>query len=223
MKSRIKAIVFDLDDTLYSEDTFRKSGFKYIAEKLNKIGIPITKEEIYGLSEKYPRDLFNKLILFYKLPYEESVLIDWYRYHKPRISVYSGVKMILTELKKKYRLGLLTDYFSESQKNKLRALGIEKYFDKIIYTEIICAKKPSVKGFELLKKNFACDDNEIVYVGDNEVKDFLGANKSGYVTIKFNNDDGFHSKMLMSDKIYKARFEITRLSEIFMVLEKLII
>lgn len=221
MKRKIKAIVFDLDDTLYSENSFRKSGYGYVAKKLKNAGYPLTKQKITQLSKKYPQDLFDKLILLYKLPYKVSELINWYRYHIPQIVTYQGVPTLLKKLKRDYKIGLLTDYFYRSQLNKIKALGIKKYFDGIVYTEKISAQKPSAKGFELLKKRFHCSKNEIIYVGDNEIKDFSGANKSGYITVKYNNNNGFYNHKLKSGKIHKAYLEVQNLKEIFAILTKL--
>ncbi|MEK7598951.1 MAG: HAD family hydrolase [Patescibacteria group bacterium] len=220
IKRKIKAVVFDLDDTLYPERSWRNSGFRFIADKLKKKGFPVTFKKISGLYREYPQTLFNELAARYNLPYSADYLIDEYRRHFPRIKLYPEARKMLKALKKEYQLGLLTDYFHLVQANKVKALGISAFFDFIVYTDKIRASKPETKGFKLIKRKLKAGDWEIMYVGDNEEKDFLGAKKSGFLTVKFANRRGFHNHKKMP-KAYKAHFEINELFKLPALLEKL--
>lgn len=217
---KIKAVVFDLDDTLYSESSWRDSGFRFIARELKKKRFPVTFKKISELYKEYPKTLFNELAARYNLPYSADYLINQYRRHFPQIKLYPGAREMLKTLKKEYQLGLLTDYFHLVQANKVKALGISIFFDFIVYTDEIQASKPETKGFELIKQKLKAGDREIMYIGDNEEKDFLGAKKSGFWTVKFVNCRGFHSYKKMP-KAYKAHFEINKLLKLPELLAKL--
>jgi putative hydrolase of the HAD superfamily len=214
---KIKAVVFDLDDTLFPERSFQESGFAFIAKKLKKLGYPITKKGILLIAEAYPTTTFNVLIDRYNLPYKVSELLGWYRNHPPTIRPYPGVKALLKMLHREYKLGLLTDYVHRTQANKIKALGLENAFDTIIYTDQIGAEKPATAGFRLLREQFRCRKHEIIYVGDNEQKDFIGANKTGFITVKCTKEGGVYYGKHMP-QTHKAQYEISDLQEIIALL-----
>lgn len=220
MKKKIKAIIFDLDDTLYPEKSFRNSGFDFISQKLRKNGCNIKSSAIEDIYERHPKDCFDKLIAKYNLPFKPPTLIDWYRNHIPKISPYPQAITLLKKLKKNYLLGILTDYYYRVQFRKIKSLGIKKFFNIILYTDRINAEKPSTLGFRLIKKRLRCGTGEIVYVGDNEVKDFLGAKRAGFLTVKFCNKDGFHSHKKMP-KTHKAHYEIHNIADLTHILDNI--
>ncbi len=213
----IKAIVFDLDDTLYPEKAFQESGFAAVSRHLKEIGFLIEPREISNAYKKHNKNCFDALILKYKLPVDVSYLVSFYRNHYPNINVYPGVHRVLSRLKEKYALGMITDYFCQSQMNKIEALGLSKYFNAVIYTDQLDAPKPLGKSFLAIKNKLDVEDNAIMYIGDNEAKDFIGARSSGFITVRYNNARGFYSKIRLEKK-YRADFEITNHSQIFSIL-----
>lgn len=219
----IKSVVFDLDDTLYPEKDFQRSGFEAVARFINKQGpFKISLNKIVTLNKKYPGQCFDVLIKNYRLPITPDKLIEVYRNHRPQISAFPYTKSVLAKLKTGYKLklGLLTDYHRQSQINKLKALNIEKFFDVLIFTSQIGAPKPDSPGYQILKDKFKCEDASIIYVGDNEQKDFIGARKNGFITVKFKNKKGLYSKILLGSE-HKADYEITNHKELLSILDKL--
>lgn len=178
MVMKNKALVLDLDDTLYSEIDFLYSGYKYIALKLDA---------------KHGNALFNKMINLYhnsenafryiaeKYQIELSVLLEWYRYHIPEINLFPYVKETLNRLSENYKFAIITDGRSITQRNKLKALKIEHFFDAIIISEEIGSEKPSLRNFMLVQEALKCEN--YIYVGDNLKKDFVSPNKLGWKTI----------------------------------------
>ena len=73
--------------------------------------------------------------------------------------------------------------------------------------------------FEEMKEQLHCSAGEIVYVGDNERKDFIGARAAGYITVKYRSGGVY--KNHKGAKEYKADYEIDTQEEIFPLLEKL--
>lgn len=219
----IKSIVFDLDDTLYPEKDFQRSGFKAVASFINKQGpFNITGNKIMALNKKYPGQCFNMLIKKDQLPFPPNALVEIYRNHRPNISSFPYLKNVLAKLKTDYKLklGLLTDTPTESQENKIGALKIRKFFDVLISTDQINAPKPNGLGYKMIKEKFKCEDSNIIYVGDNEQKDFIGARENGFITVKFKHKKGLYAKTILG-LAHKADYEISNYKELFNILDQL--
>jgi putative hydrolase of the HAD superfamily len=191
-KNLIKVIIFDLDDTLYEDRTFVKSGFeavsKYVKKNfgINKKGffkvlLDIFKKEgrghVFDIALQ-KNNLYNKKLV--------DKLVKVYRSHKPNIKLYPGVKKLLKSLKKRYKLALITDGLGYVQRNKVKALNIEKYFNLIIYTDDRGQKKskPHPYSFKKVLNHFEIKPKEAICIGDDPHKDFIGAKKLGIKTVR---------------------------------------
>lgn len=203
-------IIFDLDDTLYSEKEYVESGFKEIAK-------------VYGNDS-----LFNKLMYLYNINSNNvfqragfsqekcKKCIEIYRNHTPKISLDYHVKATLEYLKiKNYKLGIITDGRPKSQWNKIKALELNKYMDCIIVTDELGGeeyRKPNSKAYEIMKIELNCKFEEMIYVGDNPCKDFYVKDKYPILTIRL------LSNGLYADKEYyhgiKEDLCISSISEI---------
>lgn len=215
----IRAIIYDLDDTLFPEEAFRVSGFRFVAKYLTKEGVPVSLEDLLLLYKEYPRSCFDELVKKYSITQTPLELLSLYKEHIPTISPYPEVTQVLEELHTTYTLGVISDYDHETQQRKLTALGIELYFTHVIFTDAIGTKKPETLAFEKMKELMGCENGEIVYVGDNEEKDFIGARASGYHTVKYLSQ-GVYQKVQGEQK-QKADFEMSDHREIFSILTEL--
>ncbi|MGX2966545.1 HAD family hydrolase [Ursidibacter sp. B-7004-1] len=192
-----KAVVLDLDDTLYSELDFLKSGYKHIAKKLESDNYSMlfnTMMRLYFSGE----NVFSYIIRLYQ-NVTLAQLLDWYRYHQPSILLYSDVYETLALAHNKYKLAVVTDGRSVTQRNKLAVLGLNSIIDDILISEEIGSEKPSMKNFKLVEERFQCD--EYVYIGDNTKKDFVTPNELGWETVCLL-DKGFN--------IHKQDFSLPR-------------
>ena len=192
--SDIDVVVFDLDDTLYSEKDYVKSGFLAVASKY-----PHIKDfaERMWYSFKNGKKPIDTILSEENLLSEKNNCLTIYRMHFPSISLYDGVLSMIKRLKKKKKMAIITDGRPESQRAKIEALNISKYFDKIIITDEISGiecRKPNPISFSILKEFFDCNYNQMVYVGDNIDKDFIAPEQLGIKTIFFNNKDGLYYK-----------------------------
>jgi putative hydrolase of the HAD superfamily len=193
----IKAVIFDLDGTLYSEKDFVESGFKaaakYISTKYNldsdKVYATLVGDFENGLRGKN----FDVLVQKLDLPHEEiRNLIEIYRKHKPNISLYADAEVILKELRGKFKLGLITDGWEETQRNKISALNLEPCLDAVIINDGLDKDcwKPSKKPFQVMLDRLGTRASEAVYVGDNPLKDFIGSKELGMLTIRIRRGGG---------------------------------
>ncbi|MBU2562628.1 MAG: HAD-IA family hydrolase [Nanoarchaeota archaeon] len=185
----MKAILFDLDNTLYDEKQFVDSGFKAVAEYISK-EYHLKISEIYNILLKdFERGLRGKnfdVLLEKKGLYNKKLvfkLIKVYREHPPKLSPYKDIPEILENLKKYFKLGLVTDGFVKTQNNKISALGIRKFFDVVIITEDGKFWKPHQKPYELAIKKLKVPSEKVIFVGD-ALKDIQGANNLSMISIQ---------------------------------------
>ena len=225
----IKAILFDLDDTLYEEKLFVKSGFKEVAKVINNkfnIDEKIFYKILIDIFNKGTRgNIFNLALKRVNITYEEDIIrsmVNVYRMHKPKIKLAEDIKSLIIKLKKVYSLGIITDGYFEVQKKKVQALKLEELFDIIIYTDRYGREfwKPNVFGYKLALKNLEVSPEETVYIGDNPYKDFIGAKEIGITTVRILKPEQEYSKVRL-DKEYEADYEIKELHEIINVLKVL--
>lgn len=192
-KSEIKGVIFDLDDTLYSEKEYVKSGFKVISDLLGG-GYEETLWTYFCMGKKAINELLKKL----KREDEIDSILDVYRNHKPNIHLYDGVKDMICELRERnIKVGIITDGRPEGQRNKIDALGLDNLADDIIITDEIGGvqfRKPCDIAFRILQIRWSLPASTIVYVADNPEKDFQAPRQLGMKSIFFNNKDGLHSQ-----------------------------
>lgn len=218
----IKAVIFDLDDTLISEHEYIRSGFKVVAKVLSE-KYHILQEDVFlklmNLFQESPKNVFNRILDFYQIDYtteEIKELIVSYRNHLPDISLYEDAKFILNELSEKsLKLGVITDGYQVTQRNKLLSLGIDAYFDSVIVTDELGREfwKPHARPYELIKAQLGVEFNEMIYIGDNVSKDFVTAKKLGIKTIHIKRDEGVYID-LKYDEDYQADYQINSLEQV---------
>jgi len=193
--SKIEAVVFDLDDTLYSEKDYVRSGYRAVAKELLQV-----------------EDAYNKLWIAFEQGYAaiDKVLCDEgiftmalkekclsvYRNHLPQVELYDGVAEMLAILRASgKKLGIITDGRPEGQWNKIKALGLENLVDEIIVTDElggVMFRKPCDIAFRIMQKKLGVPFESMVYVGDNLTKDLIAPRQLGMRAIWFDNADSVH-------------------------------
>jgi putative hydrolase of the HAD superfamily len=192
-------IVFDLDDTLYDEVNFVKSGFKEIASYLQND--KYYEFMIAEFDKNGSGKVFNKLIENFNLEISLNKLIEIYRFSKPNIALDNETKEIL-EFTKDYKTALISDGHYITQRNKFDVLGLEKYIDYPIFTDFYHTKKPELKAFEMVMNKYNTE-NEFIYISDNPKKDFIAPNQLGWQSIRYKNPNGIY-KEYKSDATYEV-------------------
>ena len=177
----VKAVIFDLDDTLYMENEFVEYGLKNAANGAETVyGIVNANEKIRSLYQESKVNVFDRLVNAETIKDKEIAvagLVKAYRNCEPKnLHCNPGVLDLLKTLKKKgVRTGIITDGFADVQKSKIKALGIQEYIDKIVITDElggVQCRKPNPIGFEKMLKMLDVKPQEMVYIGDNPNKDF---------------------------------------------------
>ncbi len=127
-QKRIKAVIFDLDDTLISEYEFVASGYRFVSKMLEERLGAAPKEiedRLWELSRQTYSNAFNRLFDSYEEEYTEDELRELilaYRSHPADTRFYPDVEETLKELKEKDILtGIISDGDPERQRNKIRS------------------------------------------------------------------------------------------------------
>jgi putative hydrolase of the HAD superfamily len=185
----VKAVIFDLDDTLYPESDYVKSGFKEVSIYLGKI---LKKRPDYifkKLHEIYVEGIrgnnFNVFLDEEGVVYDEALILDLvnvYRRHTPQIELPKVSRELLIALHERgFKTGVITDGYLEPQIRKVKSLGLEDLVEEIIYTDVWGREfwKPHPRAFREIAKLLEVETKECAYVADNPEKDFKGAKDCG--------------------------------------------
>lgn len=180
----IRAVIFDLDDTLYSEKDYVRNGFMAAA--------PDHFDELWrAFSEGKPA--FDAV-----LPERKEQALAIYRNHKPNIELYPDVRDMLLHIRMSGRkLGIITDGRPEGQRAKIEALNLTELVDEIIITDElggVAFRKPCDKAFRMMQNKFVVSFEEMVYIGDNTKKDFIAPEQLGMRSLWFRNPDGMYTR-----------------------------
>ena len=206
--STSKIFVFDLDDTLYSERDFEKSGIEFVYENLSikHISLETILNNRNNWIELIINGSNNQITL--------QMVLDIYRNHFPTIQLYKDAKVFLEKLHSQgIEMSLITDGRSITQRNKLRALGIESFFKNIIISEEVNSEKPSQFNFNMVMNNKLAVN--YIYIADNPKKDFITPNKLGWTSIcLLDKGQNVHSQNFDLPKVFLPQFFINSFQEI---------
>lgn len=199
---KYRALIFDLDDTLYPERSFVVGGFHAAASWLSaSAGRPA--ETILGeLLAIHDRGIrartFDLWLAENGLTGGERLdrLVRIYREHEPCLEPFPAVRGLLARLRPNYLLGVVSDGFHEVQARKLNALGLSDAFDTIVLSDFMGreAWKPSLRPFEAVLARLGVLAERALYVADNPDKDFLGPRRLGMATVRVRPEGGYYSQ-----------------------------
>ncbi|MCA9409297.1 MAG: HAD family hydrolase [Candidatus Omnitrophica bacterium] len=221
----IKAVLFDLDNTLYDQTSYIKQGFKAAAKKvvkdfqIKKIGPQAIYKKLWALYINKNRDrIFNQL-LNDLLPrhsvrllneYVEQELLLYYKLVPRQLKLFPQAQRILNNLKKrKKKLGLITQGNPINQVSKLFQLNIIDIFDviEISGNYSLQRAKPNVFMFKKAINKLNVAPHETIYVGDNLETD-VGATKAGIQFLYLNSDC---TKEIINSKLTKRIKSLTEI------------
>jgi len=210
-------VVFDLDDTLYLEAEFTRSGFTAVETALDVDGLAATAWELHEsgvrgtvLAEALDRHGREATAA------QVARAVAIYRAHQPRIELAPDADATLAALFEHsgVELALLTDGFAAVQRNKIEALGLDRRLRRMVLTDELgpdrACWKPHPEGFRQLqgeRRSAAC-----VYVGDNPQKDFEAPVRLGWHTVRVRRHGGLWERE--PDGAARAEVSIRELSSL---------
>ena len=193
-----RVVVFDMDDTLFSEREFVRSGFyavdRFLLEEFDSSGFFSKAWSLFDSGER--GRIFNQaLIDIAEIECTEALIrkmINVYRAHLPSIRLFDDAKWALEYYSTKVPLALVSDGYLQTQKNKANALGIDAFFQKMYFTDQWGEEcwKPSTCAFLKVEENFNALKDECIYISDNPKKDFIAPNRLGWDSIHIKRSAG---------------------------------
>lgn len=204
----IKAVVFDLDDTLYMEYEYVKYALNNVSQFISsEYNIENALSKLMKLYEIDRKQVFDRIISQENLQDAQALskMLNVYKNTEiDHLTTNKGVTELLNSLcKKSIKLGIITDGDAVIQDMKIRALGIKNYFDKIIVTDTLGGieyRKPNTKAFLLMASILGVEVDEMAYIGDNPEKDFVISESLPVLTIQYDNG-GIYSQSNYSNGV----------------------
>ncbi len=191
----LKAILFDLDNTLVNFWEFKQASAKEAARAMTEAGLQMEPERceklIFSVYEQFGIEYqltFSELLKPFKFEKEKferirNAAITAYLQSKAKVlKPYDGVPQMLAELGKDYRLAVLTDAPRSQAHQRLEFTGLQAYFCEVGTFHDTSIYKPGAEPFLHICKKLGIDPPEALMVGDNPRRDISGAKKVGMHT-----------------------------------------
>ncbi|WP_042701706.1 TIGR02253 family HAD-type hydrolase [Thermococcus sp. PK] len=232
----IKAVFFDFVGTLLSkeyEDTTHQNIIREVLRDAKAENVDPMKvwEEYEAITSERFRQFAGKPYKPIKLLEEEVMqeLAEKYGFelsprfweihlkmHQQYGRLYDeAIETLKTLRANGYHVGLITDSDNDYLKAQLEALGILELFDSITTSEEAGFYKPHPRIFELALEKANVKGEEAIYVGDNPLKDCVGARQVDMVSVLL--DKNGNKKELWGE----CEFVISDLREIVVIIEEL--
>lgn len=192
MRRDSRAVVFDLDDTLYPFRRFRLSGFLAVAEHLHtRAGLDarLGFRALVGASRGHRRGSEIQACLEqHELPAAWlPELVDVLRYHTPRLRLAPTTRQMLRHMRADgWRLGVLTNGTPAIQAAKIDALGLAPLVDVVACATTVGRGigKPDPDAFAHVTRALSVPNHRAVHVGDDEICDVAGARAAGLAPVR---------------------------------------
>lgn len=233
-----KAVLFDLDNTLYDYEKVHKVALKVVHKILNKkIKMSFPKfKRLYNVSKReVQRELagtassHNRVLYFQRLVEKTHNTVDpdiiltlynayWNTLLK-NMKPYKGMKDTLKKIKEKgMKIAIVSDLTTHIQLRKIHKLGITQYVDYLITSEEAGSEKPHSIMFLLALNKLDVNPAEAIMVGDNTISDIEGANAVRLDTILLKK--GKLAKK-PEENYQKPNFIINKIPEVLKILDDL--
>jgi putative hydrolase of the HAD superfamily len=204
---RVTCVVFDLDDTLFLERDYARSGFDAVGDMVaSQLGVTDFAERAWAAFERGERgNIFDTALRESGSEVDADVvraLVDAYRAHTPRISLTpDSAKAIDTLREQRTTLAVVTDGPIASQRAKAVALGAGDWSSVSIFTAELGDgfTKPHPRAFEQVELATGRSGASCVYVADNPRKDFAGPRSLGWRTIRVRRPGSLHEAVPSGD------------------------
>jgi len=224
----IKAVLFDIDNTLIDFMKMKHECCRAAIEAMISAGLNLSEKkalkmlfdlyEIHGIEsqrifQKFTKKIYGKedyrLIAYGVIAYRkmrESYLVP-----------YKNVIPTLLELKKKYKLAIVSDAPVMEAWMRIVALKIDNFFDVVITKANARKQKTSPAPFNLALRQLSIRPDEAVMIGDRISRDVKTAKKLGIHTVYAKYGDEFNQK----NKKSGADFEIKDISELISAVDSI--
>ena len=191
----IKAIIFDLDNTLLDFMKMKQFAVKAAITAMNEAGLNINEDQAYkDIFKLYEskgwenQQVFDDFLMqnFGKVSNKilAAGIVSYRRAREATLLVYPNVNKTLIELiKMGIQLAVVSDAPSREAWMRLYYLNLHHVFDPVLTYDDSGAHKPSPKPFEMALDILNVNSDEALMIGDWPDRDVVGASQIGMKTI----------------------------------------
>ena len=215
-----KVVVFDIDDTLYLERDYVRSGFRAAGVWAREtLGLADLADRAWAAFEEGVRGRIFDVALaaagIDAAPEQIAQLVACYRDHVPDIKLLDDARacLDLLGLESDVIVAVVTDGPLASQQAKAYSLELATWTQTVIFTETLGAGlgKPHPRAFELIEECLGVNGGQCAYVADNPAKDFVAPHEMGWTTIRVRRPDGLHAGVVSRDDVDHEAGDLTDL------------
>lgn len=221
----MRAIIFDLDDTLYPREQYVQSGLSAVARHVaaeRRCGFEHAQRVLSGAHRESPGREFQALSARLGLPASHiDIWVAVFRAHTPVLALADDARHTLRQLRQEgFALAILTNGLPSVQAHKIAALGLEAHVDHVVYAEEHApAGKPHASAFGDVLRRLGATAAECVMVGDDVRCDIEGARAAGLRAIRLDRYRDTRAAACAADAVAAGLDEIPRLAASLLPLE----
>ena len=190
----IKAVIFDLDHTLFDRHGTLKSIVPRLREEfsvnenmsdaeIGEIWCYADDHLVYSGWEHILAYLSEKGVFNETPPFSDYRGFIFRHFAVTAVPFPETIPMLERLHGMGLKTGLITNGNHALQYAKIGLLGLEPHFDEIIATGDYGIHKPDRAIFDVMREKMGFSPDEMVYVGDNPVNDVEGARSAGWKTV----------------------------------------
>lgn len=201
----MEVVVLDIDDTLYLERDYARSGFRAVEAAAAIPGFADTAWQLF--LDGVRGDTFDRALAALDQPPEPgrvAELVAIYREHEPAIALTPDAASFLAAAQAAGRpLAAVTDGPLASQRAKARALDLAAVCGTVVFTAELGPGlgKPHPRAFEAVQELTARPHAAHLYLADNPVKDFGGPRSLGWATVRVRRAGSLHEAVDTPDEV----------------------
>lgn len=203
-----RLVVLDIDDTLYLERDYVRSGFAAVGEWARaELGIDGVGDHAWAAFESGVRGTVFDVALAAAgataSPELITQLVGVYRSHAPAIQMMDDARAWFDGLAPHVAIAVVTDGPLASQQAKAEALTLTRWADLVVFTESLGQGrgKPHPAAFEHLERELGLAGDRCAYVADNPAKDFVAPHRLGWRTVRVRRSGGLHAHVPSGDDV----------------------
>jgi len=196
----VRSVAFDIDDTLYLERDYVRSGFEAVSQWIQeRRGVKGFAGVAIAEFDRGTRGvIFDRALASLRVQADRALIeamVREYREHMPSIRLLPDAEAALGALFGRMKLAVVSDGPVASQHAKARALALGKWCEPIVFTEALGLGfgKPHLRAFEMVEERTGAAGCSCAYVADNPAKDFGGPKTLGWRTIRVRHEGGLHA------------------------------
>ena len=195
MSKRLKAILFDIDDTLFDREAAQKLSLEFTVQKFLPLLGVFSKEKLKQAWEEsdlmtvvefnaraFDRNSrsrhFLKLLGLSQDQADELTQLYIEKYPTLNVPVVGAIELI-HELKDRVKMGVISNSLPDVQYGKLKTLGVKDIMACIVLSEEYGIRKPDPRVFQYAAQLLEVETSECLFVGDSFATDIMGAKSAG--------------------------------------------